>query len=661
MKYRADIDGLRALAVVPVVLYHAKFSWLSGGYVGVDMFFVISGFLITTIIFSELQNDKFSIIKFYERRILRILPALFAMLSATLVVGMLIMLPQDFQNLTSSAVATLVFGSNVFFYTDGGYFSAPSESKALLHTWSLAVEEQFYIFWPVLLMITVRFFNSRTALAICVVLAASFCLSEYQVRSAPDAAFYLLPSRAWELAIGASLALGFVPPIRNRIYADAIAILGLCMVLTSLFGYQTDTPFPGASALLPCVGTTLIIWAGTEGSTLVGRILGSRPIVFIGLISYSLYLWHWPVFVLATYARGEVLTAGAYTILVGVAVVLAILSWRYVETPFRSGKNVLPLRRIMVGLGSLACVIMVLGVVSWTSGGIPQRLSPDVLAIASGQDDYGIRDETCLNRGLARISTGDLCRFGGDETPSGIRFLLWGDSHAESLAPAFRTLARKYEAKGWYASRNACPPIIGMFSSSVDKKAKCRRFNQAMHAFAKENKITDIVLVARWNLYAEGWPKWGVESRSKTQFYINDEKSTNLSLEENKKVLSRGLHRTVASLKKTGARVWVVEQVPYVGYRVPEVQAIALHSPFASARPGVEKSKHQLRSTFMRETLASLQETLPVQVLDASNKLCEGKTCRVMYEMRPLYRDDDHLSGFGADWIASTFQPVFGR
>ena len=299
MQYRSDIDGLRALAVVPVVLGHAHVTGFAGGFVGVDVFFVISGFLITTILATEAREGSFSLTRFYERRARRLFPALFAVLIFCAAAAWTRFPAEDLEAFGRSLLATIFFGSNMLFWSETGYFDIAAEQRPLLHTWSLAVEEQFYLLFPLAVWWTTRRMGGRYAAWLWPAMGASFVLSVVWVPTHPSSAFYLVPARAWELLMGSALALGLVPALRQQSHRETCSALGTLFIAMSVVLYDANTPFPGSNAVLPCLGAALVIHAGHSGTTAVGRLLGTKPVVFVGLISYSLYLWHWPLLVFA--------------------------------------------------------------------------------------------------------------------------------------------------------------------------------------------------------------------------------------------------------------------------------------------------------------------------------------------------------------------------
>ncbi|MFP1031840.1 acyltransferase family protein [Acinetobacter baumannii] len=342
MNYRKDIDGLRTLAVLPVIFFHAGLGIFSGGFVGVDIFFVISGYLITTIILEELKNDKFSIITFYDRRARRILPALFAVMLFCLICGYFTMMPDEYKNLGQSLVATSFFSNNVLLALTTGYWDLVSEFKPLLHTWSLGVEEQYYIIIPLLLLLAWKFFKNKILLMFSLIFISSFVFANWFVNVSPNVAFYILPTRAWEIALGGIVAVLLNRNlIKNENFAtnNILSLLGLILICISIFAFDSSVLSPSYYLLIPTIGTSLIIIFSTE-KTIAYRILSIKPIVFIGLLSYSLYLWHQPIFAfLRIYSIEEPNTS---TFLYSIILIFAIsyLSLKYIEAPFRN-KNII--------------------------------------------------------------------------------------------------------------------------------------------------------------------------------------------------------------------------------------------------------------------------------------------------------------------------------
>jgi peptidoglycan/LPS O-acetylase OafA/YrhL len=342
MEYRREIDGLRALAVVPVILFHAGFKVFGGGYVGVDVFFVISGYLITSIILGEMRKGKFSIVRFYERRAKRILPVLFAMILVCIPLAWFLMLPHQIKDFSKSLIATATYSSNVYFYLSTDYFNEMADLQPLLHTWSLAVEEQYYVVFPLILIATWRMGEKAILMSLVAIAGVSFGFAHWGSTHWQSAAFYLLPTRSWQLLLGActafALAGGYekLNSVRENLRISSVfSLMGVVLILTSIFSYSKSTPFPGVYALAPTIGTALII-IFARPLNLTGRVLGHRYLVGIGLISYSAYIWHQPIF---AYTRLHYLTeiTTVQSAILGLAVFpLAYLSWRFIEVPARN-------------------------------------------------------------------------------------------------------------------------------------------------------------------------------------------------------------------------------------------------------------------------------------------------------------------------------------
>ncbi len=508
LAYRADIDGLRAVAVLSVLAYHAGLAKISGGFVGVDVFFVISGYLISSIVFSEIAESRFSVIRFYERRIRRIFPALFVMLGVSSVFAMIYLLPGELINYSRSMLAATLSVSNFYFWRHSGYFDLPL-SQPLLHTWSLAVEEQFYICFPLFLVLVRRFAPRRLATAVVVIFVASLLASAIIVSRHEQTAFYMLYTRAWELLLGTILSLGLLPRMQSAWLRNLATITGLGMIGYSLLVYTQYTIFPGLNALAPCVGSALIIWAGEAGSSLVGAVLSWRPVVFVGLISYSLYLWHWPLIVLQNMGmlfgvailpslpHATFLTAHRFDMLVllFLSLTLAVLSWRFVERPFRSGALRLSGRPLFALAG--ACMLLLVSLSSLTvyAGGFRSRFPKDAVQIASSIDSKA--DFKSMRVGVCFITTDyhfenydlNVCL----RQDSGKKnYLLLGDSHSAMLWPALASSLE--DTNVMQASTAACEPTFPATGSPDCQKM----MNYIFKTYLPAHSIQGIFVIGRW-------------------------------------------------------------------------------------------------------------------------------------------------------------------
>jgi peptidoglycan/LPS O-acetylase OafA/YrhL len=430
MIYRREIDGLRALAIVPVILFHAGLQSFSGGYVGVDIFFVISGYLITGILIDELEQDKFSIARFYERRARRILPALFFVMLCCIPFAWMWMMPSELRDFSQSLIAVTLFISNILFWREEGYFAPAAELKPMLHTWSLAVEEQYYLLFPIFLMLTWRFGRNRVVWAILCMATVSFLLSEWGWRNKPSANFYLAPTRAWELLAGSLCA--FWLNGREQRPNSWLSSLGLVLIFFSIFYYDEETPFPSLYTTIPIFGTTLIIIFGNSG-TYAAKLLEMRALVSIGLISYSAYLWHQPLFAFARITSIDEPNKFLMLGLSGLSLALGYLSWLFVEKRFRNGQgSLLSTRRqvfaVSVVMGS---AMLAIGFVGHFGKGFEQRFDSRLLAFDRAKNDRA--DTTCFFDERRKLPTHPHPGCFNARLNSDTVFLL-GDSHANAIS-----------------------------------------------------------------------------------------------------------------------------------------------------------------------------------------------------------------------------------
>jgi peptidoglycan/LPS O-acetylase OafA/YrhL len=635
--YRSDIDGLRALAILPVVLFHLGFPAFGGGYVGVDVFFVISGFLITSIVHPEILAGRFSFARFYERRIRRLFPALFAVLLASLAAALVILMPEDFKSFAKSIAAATLFAANLFFWRTAGYFDGPAESKPLLHTWSLSVEEQFYIVYPVVLLLLARRVSARALPAwLAGAAAVSFLASLAALARWPEAAFYLPIYRAWELLLGAWLALTPPRPL-TRPLRSLLALTGLAMVGYAVLSFTPATPFPGANALFPALGTALVILAGAAGEHGPGRLLGWRPVVLIGLISYSLYLWHWPLIVFTRYVLMREPDTAERLALLAAALILATLSWRFVERPFR-GKSGLLTRPTLFATAGLAMAGLIgFGLIGDQRVGFPERFPPEVAGLAAVAEERNPYRKPCVGRAPERIAADPACALGDAAEPP--EFLLWGDSHALALAPALTAAADMTSRRGLFIGKNGCPPLLGV--ERLDSPHGCRPHNDRVRQWLLDHpEVRTVVLAGRWGLVANGQRH---RTEGKKPAVIAPD-----GIAGNPAAFRDGLARTLAFLTQRGFRVIVVDQVPEIGWHVPVGLAIARQ--FGRPTPVVPTlADFRFRQAVVDAALTNLAERYRFERLDPGAPLCPNGTCRIELDGHPLYRDDNHLSLRGAD------------
>lgn len=614
LSFRPDIEGLRALAIVPVVVFHAFPSLLPGGYVGVDVFFVISGFLITSLLLDRLRSGAYSVVSFYGARIRRIFPALFVMLALT--VPLALMLPSTgwLQAYGRTLGATAVFFSNMELYRTTDYFDTAAELKPLVHTWSLAVEEQYYIVFPLLLALLYR----RRPKAIAPVLAAigvvSLALSVRWLHTDPALAFYSSPSRTFELMMGSLLAVGLRGDVAPRAWREVASALGLALIVLACVLLTPRTPFPGAAALLPCLGAALLIWAGKQGGTWVGRWVASRPLRWIGAMSFSLYLWHWPMLVLTRHwVLGEPTPwqAGAA---VAASVLLAWASLKWVEAPIRRASHTD--RRLLAG--GAVCIAVTLAV-AWV---LVERtwwvkpVDPRAQVLLAGARDNNPHRLRCHGRFDYVIPYADRCRFGDLSRPADTA--VWADSHGAELALAMGEAAGRVGRSVAQITSSTCPPTVGFEEPS---RPLCAAHNAAtLTALIDDADVDRIVIVAHYRHYL---------------------KSQAVEFEG-------GLRHSVMALAKAGKQVVLVEPWPTYGYPVPAA-LVAQHrrgQPIEHyGQPREVYERDQARALSVIRGLATVRG---VSVVETAAILCGDGRCDVVAGGRPMYFDDNHLSMTGA-------------
>lgn len=622
--------------MLAVVLFHARIRGFPGGFVGVDIFLVISGYLITQLILRESAGGTFTLIGFYERRVRRILPALLAMLMASGLAGW-ILLPADFRDFGQSLAAIALFGSNLLFWGWQGYFSLTTEATPLLHTWSLAVEEQFYILFPALLLLVRRqAFALRSALLAGGLV--SFAYGVWAVQADPGAAFYSPLSRAWEFIAGALLAAGLLPAPRRRWLGDMIALLGLVAIGHAIWTLSERSAFPGVNAVEPVLAAAAILHGTQAQGSRVARVLGARPLVAIGLISYSLYLWHWPLIVFGNYYL-----LGPYRFvrlaMVLLAFPLAWLSWRYIELPFRKPRLLLSRRTLFLSALGASGLLALYGAGIYFLNGLPWRFDAAVQRLneRGPEPDYG-----CAGQPVDTIRNETRCRIGGAaRRPS---FILWGDSHAAVYLPALDMLARRHRVAGYDLTSLGCPPLLPVRANeekanqwmfSPTKKRDCIARNAAVMRFLAEERPRMVLLAAHWSVYGGGLHPDPEEPGGDAHAF----------------------EQGIRQLRALGIAVQVVQDVPDAPLAEPRRLAKAqLLGVMHRIEPS--RTEHLRRDAAFRTIASDLERRGLIGVIDPSRLLCGPRTCRITDAGYPLYFDGNHLSERGALFVAPAFEPI---
>jgi peptidoglycan/LPS O-acetylase OafA/YrhL len=618
--YRKDIDGLRAVAVSIVVAYHAGWNLLRGGFVGVDVFFVISGYLIGSMIIEDVRAGRFSLVGFYERRVRRIFPALAAMLIAASLAAYFFLLPGELESFGRSVVAATFSYSNFFFGRTSGYFGPTASTLPLLHTWSLAIEEQFYVFLPLFVMVVHRFWPARLWLILLAVALLSLGVSVHGALDQDSRAFYMPQARAWELLLGTLLSCGRLPLLKRRSWREGAGFLGLLLIIVPAFAYSQSRGIPGYAVLAPCLGSAILIGLGLSGATMASRALSWGPVVFIGRISYSLYLWHWPIFVFMR--MSERFPEGHHQIAVkllaiGASVAIATLSWKYVETPFRFGPRRPGRKTLFATAGSIAALLATAGLLAGAMQGFPGRFTPQALAIARQQTfvskslDY-FRAGRCFldyDNHVSDLEAGGCLR----SDPSRPNILLMGDSYAAHL---WYGLSVVFPESNWMQATGAgCTPLLDRKFTRV-----CNELTAFLFAdYLAHHKPDLLVVTARW-------------------------------LSSDLPAISRLLDWT----KAQGLRVVLIGPIERYDDPFPRLLALSLEA----GDPGLV-DEHRVDFGTLDEDLRRLAQRTGAGYISLLDILCQGGVCeKFAGSEEPLQFDDGHVTKRGSVLVAERLRAI---
>lgn len=637
LAYRPEIDGLRALAVISVLFFHAEFTSWSGGFVGVDVFFVISGYLITSLIVgSDLEVRDF-LKQFYEKRVRRLFPPAVPVVLFTLMMAYWMFTPEMMVDFSKSLLSYLGFVSNWFFLSETGYFSAPSQHKPLLHTWSLSVEEQFYFIFPLLFLVVLKYRRSCLPALVAAVFILSFSYSVYLVKNGHfDAAYFNSFGRFWEIMLGSFLALGVLKSPSSVVLRNLAAGLGGSMILYAVFFYDQTTLFPGFYALVPTVGTALIILAGRE--TLVGKILASKLLVFIGLISYSLYLWHWPIFVaINTYFINA--TGLHFAIGIAASFILSVISLYTIEKPVRK-RVFFPKAKNVYCFFLASCVALVpFGVVGLSTGGLPMRYQPSELAILNNGVKRGFVEQEGVR--CSRRSVNEACVIGlRDAEPE---WAVLGDSHAETLTSMLSELMEEMGVAAYLYTYPGCPFVKNI--QRIDTGAKCYEFVDDVLETLKGSTVKNVLI----HEYSGGYIHGNAFDRTGSEelplvYEIDPIDSYEQGATQEEIVLGR-MSETHQELLDEGLNVYYMSPVPEVGFHVPQVAM--QHIRQREELPENDFSLYQARHKMLFEMIEGYNDE-KFTFVPSHIPFCPGDTCVVSDAGGLFYTDSNHLSEHGA-------------
>lgn len=656
--YRPDIDGLRAIAILSVVIFHAFPASIRGGFVGVDIFFVISGFLISSIIFKSLQRDDFGFAEFYAHRVKRIFPALIIVLSASYIFGWFALMPDEFKQLGKHIAAGVGFVQNFVLWKEAGYFDTASELKPLMHLWSLAIEEQFYLFYPLLIWGAWRLGLHITFSIIVALGLLSFGLNIHGTGVDTVKTFFLPHTRFWELLVGAVLAYielfkriqlvalmkrcTFVPQ-SDSVLNNLLASIGLLLIVSSVIGLSKELSFPGWWALPPVIGSFLLIFAGH--ATWVNRkILANRPMILIGLISYPLYLWHWPILSFERIIESGAVSNSFRVAAIGLSILLAWITYKVIERPFRFGRKTW---KKTAALCVLSILIGSVGYNTFVRNGLSFRVNKQ---LQGSLDDISwpenlLRESSCMIANPFMNHANNAFCQGNVETSS---VLLTGDSHSNSLYPG---LAEVYPGKILNLAGSACLPFFDVDSGYKNERPSCpyEDVNSFLGVASKYDNIKTVVIAFRGPLYIKGTGFGDAEANH----YIRRKNSIDLG--NYAEIFEQSMRKTLKILLEKNKKIVFVIDIPELGFDPKScIDGKSLKFLSRVRKPcALPRTEYAERSKEYREIVLSVTKDFPsVVVFDAAAQLCDKQYCWAIKDGKMLYRDYDHLSLQGSRYIA---------
>lgn len=662
LPYRRDIDGLRAIAVLSVVLYHFGLP-LQGGFVGVDVFFVISGFLIGGILWREYRETGTLWLRhFYIRRFRRLAPAFFAMVAVTSLAAWALLLPFEFREYGKSVIASVVYLSNVLFFRGAGYFDAASQDKPLLHTWSLAVEEQFYIVLPLVILLLARWRWGLLA-GLVALWAASLAACIWLTPLSQPATFYLFPFRMWELLSGVLLAIwGYETGRAWRGYA-VLSWLGLLLVLASVALIPEGPLFPGFLALAPVLGTVLLI-ANGSGDNPVNRLLCHPSAVFFGLISYSLYLWHWPVFTLSSYLRGGHANLAESAVWLALSVALAWVSWRFVETPVRRAQR-LPGLAVLGGTALASAAALAMGGWIFVKDGLPDRFGPDARTHIAASADFLQDWSRCYVAETLPLDGLEVCPIGPDGPP---QVLVWGDSHVRAFKEGLDMAAHEAGTPAILVWRAGCPPLFDLrkteSAATQAQDTACMQANlQIKQSFGRLPSLQSVLLIGRWGYYAEGR---GIGLDAGNTIRVQPSTAALQTGVPQAQRVAEAARGTVEHLQGWLPAVHVLRQPPEIPQYDSRIAAReAAHGGLLLAAPPRTETQVAREALAKRSALAdapwrAMADDGRITLLDPWPYLCDATHCSALHDGTGQYFDNNHLTNSAAVRLRGLFAPVFG-
>lgn len=681
--YRPEIDGLRALAVLSVILFHAGIQTFKGGFVGVDIFFVISGYLITTIILRDIKKGKFSLTYFYQRRVRRILPALIVVIALSLPFAIFLLPPSDLKDFSKSIISTLTFWSNFQFSFENGYFDVPGEYKPLLHTWSLSIEEQFYIFYPLFFISIIKFKKISLRLILILILLLSLFFAQWSgnlIRIYPfieknllfysESSFseFMMPfGRIWELALGAICAVTLSQKNKtfkfskgfNYLIFNISSLLGFSLIIFSFFYLSRNFPYPSFYTLIPTLGTGLLI-IFCNRDTYIYKLLSNQILVFIGLISYSAYLFHYPIFTFIKYANLN-FEVSDYIYIITLILFLAFMNWKFIEQPFR--KHGSSIKKLLVFITCSYLVLILTSVFIFTNNGLDKRSKFKLSKSVSDSFVYDNSGKNCFDIDYLheRKNNNKICKIGNIKKNK-IDFIIFGDSHIINYYKVFNDIAKINNKSGLFLGYSGCPPILNVYPMRSDQRERnCYKLNKRVFEIINKHNIKNLFLISRWAYYTDG------NNYNKNINFLNSENTQIYDKELSKKTFKNGLLETLEAYKKIDVNIFAIEQVPMQLNSAKKIYFRSLDKNVYKynknlAKYSLDITDHEKLQKYVKKIFKNYEPKYKnFNLINFDNIFCKKNLnkCLVGNYKNSFYVDDNHLSINGVDLTYNKIKKIF--
>jgi peptidoglycan/LPS O-acetylase OafA/YrhL len=680
--YRPEIDGLRALAVLSVILFHAGIQSFKGGFVGVDIFFVISGYLITTIILRDIKENKFSLSYFYQRRARRILPALIVVVALSLPFAVFFLPPSDLKDYSKSITSSLTFWSNFQFSAENGYFDLPGEYKPLLHTWSLSIEEQFYIFYPLFLILIFKIRKNSLNLVLGIVFFISLFFAQWSGNlisiypyieknllfySQSSFSEFMMPfGRIWELALGAICALTlnekghyFEYNKKKELFFNVTSFFGFILIIFSFFYLSRNFPYPSFYTLIPTLGTAILILFCKE-NTIVNKILSNKFLVFLGLISYSAYLFHYPIFSFIKYTNVTIKVYD-YIYIIPLILFISFLNWKFVEKPFRkSGASV---KKLIIFISTSYLLLILVSIFFYTSNGLDKRNKFMVTESVLNSFVYNEIGKKCVDINYIHEEKNyeKICKIGNIKNNK-IDFIVLGDSHIINYYGLINNLAKKNNKLGLFLGYSGCPPILNIYPVRSDQRERnCNKLNKLILNIANQKKVKNLILISKWVYYTDG------NNFNKNINFLNLDPTQVYDRQLSKKAFKNGLSDTLETYEKNNKNIFLIEQAPMQLESAKKIYFRSLHKNnkkynYNLINNSLNLHDHNTLQNYVKNIFIEFESKYNnLNLIKIDDIFCNKdlKKCLIGNHENSFYIDDNHLSIEGVELIHNKISKIF--